>query len=247
MPGDPFYNSVSLLLHCDGVNGGTSFPDSSKNNFVPTLVGTPTTSTAQVKFGSASYKGASGSGLHYTADPAFGFGLGEYTIEMWVYIPSAPVVNTSILIDFRDGVGDTAPFLAYNSTLQKMYYRVNGNEFDFDTVISFDAWHHVVISRSINTGIAFLDGVKQTMAIDLSTSNAGSNNYIDVGLGNDQAIPFTGFLDEVRVTKGIARYTADFSVTSQPFPNLFEIVAPASLALGITFFSMSRRPHRDRN
>src|SRR5207245_1182815 len=103
-----------LLLHCDGVDGGNVFTDSSNNHFTPTIAGTPTTSTTQVKFGPTSYKGADGSGLNYASDPAFGYGVGEYTLETWVYIPSVPAIGESILIDCRGLRGDAAPFLAFN-------------------------------------------------------------------------------------------------------------------------------------
>ena len=83
---------TSLLLHCDGSNGGTTFTDSSFWAHTPTVSGAVHTDTAIKKFGTASaqFDGTAGTHEHldYASSPQFGFGTGDWTIDFWVYSPN---------------------------------------------------------------------------------------------------------------------------------------------------------------
>jgi hypothetical protein len=83
---DPDFANVSLLLHMDGSNGSTTFPDSSSNGLTVTRYGNAQISTAQSKFGGASaYFDGAGDYLELpNPNTAIGAVAGDFTIECWV-------------------------------------------------------------------------------------------------------------------------------------------------------------------
>jgi len=223
-PGDLYWNSVSLLLNCDGANGGTSFPDASKNGFVPTVYGTIATSTTRAKFGNASILCAANSRLNYAANSAFNITGGNFCIEFWCYPTSAPSVQ-GVLIAQDDGIANgtcfqlkTYPtnklnFTYWTTSSRGSYVEKNGN-----TALSNNVWTHVAVTWDGSTLRMFLNG-----ALDASfaVSAMYSANF-DMGIGNwarpTFSNPFVGNLDDIRITKGQTRYTAAFTPPSRPFP-----------------------------
>ena len=99
-----------LLLHCDGTNGSTSFPDASQSNHALTAYGTAAVSTAQSKFGGASLS-ADGTVNSYLETPdSIDWNLlnGEGTIDLWVYLNS--LANFTTLIT-AGGTGNWAIYI----------------------------------------------------------------------------------------------------------------------------------------
>ena len=83
--GDPYWSSVSLLLHMNGSNGSTTFTDSSSNNYTVTAYGHAQISTAQSKFGGASGL-FDGSVDYIRATPSTNLQFGgDFTLELQVY------------------------------------------------------------------------------------------------------------------------------------------------------------------
>ena len=81
---DPYFQNVSLLMHMDGTNGGTTFTDNS--NYALSVTPTnATTSTTQVKFGTASAYFNGSAYLTMPTTSQFAFGTGDFTIEFWGY------------------------------------------------------------------------------------------------------------------------------------------------------------------
>jgi len=82
---DTYYSNVSLLLHCDGSNGSTTFTDNSPSPKTVTANGNASVSTAQSKFGGASavFDGT-GDYLSLDGSSGFAFGTGDFTIEFWL-------------------------------------------------------------------------------------------------------------------------------------------------------------------
>jgi hypothetical protein len=87
--------------------------------------------------------------------------------------------------------------------------------------MTYQAWNHVAITRQGNTTMIFINGkLVSSKAANPYYQVSGNPLYIgqiDANIGTD--FYFRGYLSELRITKGVARYTQDFSVPAAPFPN----------------------------
>lgn len=194
-----------LLLHCNGTNGSSSFPDSSAatKTVTPTVA---TVSTAQSKFGGASCViGASGSYLTVSDHAEFNLGTGDFTIEAQVYITSfSPTLQTVL------NIGSYASGIMFRLQATTFDIYILGNAIAFGASISTGAWHHVELTRQSGTLRAFLDGVQ---AGTNQTANYNiPNNAIIIGKSaHDGSEYINGYIDEVRVLKGKANHVANFT------------------------------------
>jgi len=197
---DAYYSSVSLLLHCNGSDGSTTFTDESPNPKSVTALSDAQIDTAQSKWGGASGSLETlGDTLTVATDAAFGFGSGAFTVEAWI----RPTDNTNATIfDFRTGLGQHGVFyLSSTSQLTYTHGTVYGNT---GTAVSTGAWSHVRWDYDGTTMRAYLDGVEQWSAT-FATSFASScpvtigANYTTTGS------KFLGHIDDIRITKGVAR------------------------------------------
>jgi len=88
---------------------------------------------------------------------------------------------------------------------------------------TLNEWYHVAVSRSAGTSMLFINGVRLTpAATDANTYFNGNANFSvggqSLGVTIDGATLFAGFADEVRLTVGAARYTAEFAPPTSAFP-----------------------------
>lgn len=211
--GDPYWDDVTSLIHFDGANGGTTFTDQKPITWVRTAGAV--TSTAQFKFGTASM---SVSGGYVTADDALsasGFGTGDFTIEGWFYATSTATRGV-----FDSVLGSSAASIALGwdqgSTVWQIYF--NGSVYSSSsTSITLNAWRHFAMVRSGSDLVVYINGVA-TISVTGATANL---SYTDMNYGAyfNGSFPWVGYIDECRITKGVARYTADFTPPSAPFPN----------------------------
>lgn len=217
--GDPNFDSVSLLLHMDGSNGSTTFTDSSSSALAVTVNGNAQISTAQSKFGGASalFDGASDY-LTLSSSTAFLLGTQDFTIECWVRLASTS--GTQAIVTTADPTDAQGFYLGYDAG---NYLFLAGASASWSVNLTLGAptlntWQHLCAVRSGNTFTTYRNGVQQATATSaLSLTN--TNNQIRVGGRANTSQWFNGYVDEVRITKGVARYTANFTVPSNPFPN----------------------------
>lgn len=200
--------TVSLLLNF--TNAGI-IDSTAKNDLV--TVGGAQVSTTQSKFGGASlYFDGNGDTLPAPDSPNCAFGTGSFTIEFWAYSVDTGSLSSGIL-DTRSSSGSgTGLFIAPDGTAN---YRI-GYGLSPYTLLSVSGrinnqWQHVAFVRNGSTLMIFIDGV-------LRGSTSNSTNFSDQklrisGFVDTQASPyaFNGYLDDIRITKGIARYTSNFT------------------------------------
>lgn len=225
---DPNFSSVSLLLHMDGSNGSTSFVDSSANALTVTAVGNAQISTAQSKFGgSSAFFDGTGDYLSIPDNSAFSFGSGAFTIEAWVYY--IPTSGTFAIASQRASATANASWTLYltNSNNGPTFaYSTSGTSMTtfaktFSISANANGWHHFAVCRSSNTLYFFADGTSLGTSALVSTPFYDSTAPVLVGAMNSTtpASFMNGYIEELRITKGVARYTANFTVPSQAFPN----------------------------
>jgi hypothetical protein len=166
-------------------------------------------STAVKKFGTASLA-LDGTGDYATlpSQADFNFGTNDFTIEGWFYRSVGGVQVT--LFDLRTSATQNAPWLFITSGGTLAYY-VNGSTRISGTGgITAGSWHHVAISRNGTNTRIFVNGSQ------VGSTWTDTTNYIQspvtVGARYTGATEFfNGYIDDVRVSKGVARYTTTFT------------------------------------
>lgn len=220
---DPNFANVSLLVHFDGADFGTTFIDSSANNFTGTPYGTARTRTDQAKFGSASMELlGDNSGVSFPDNNAFDLGAGDFTIESFVRFDTLPSSGgSSRIIGKSIGTNQRSYGLwQYNNGgTQSLYfgYSTTG-EFWTDIIVPYtpttSTWHHYAVTRSGSVLRFFVNGTQVSSNQTLTATFANTSAALELG-GNS----FDGNQDEFRLTKGVARYTSNFTVPTEAFPN----------------------------
>lgn len=218
MAGDPFYSSTVLILPMSGANGSNTFTDYSKNPKTPTVAGNIIISTAQHAplTGNTACAALDGAAdyLRYADSTDFGFGTGDFTLEIWVYLASDPA-GDNILFDFRTAGAQNGAFYIDGAASQRLAYYNGAVLANSGASVPIGAWTHVAFVRTAGSMKAYLNGVAQwtiASAHDFTSSRPFTlgANYANVSTPN-------GYFDDVRITKA-ARYTADFSVPTVPNP-----------------------------
>lgn len=207
---DPYFLNVSALLHMNGSNASTTFTDSSSNNITITGYGNAQISTAQSKFGGASayFDGSGDYLLSASSLEPFQMGTGNFTVEAFIR-PTVAVSGYRGLIGLQSGDFDTLYIL--NGAL--VWY-ISGTAAG---TIAVDTWYHVAASRQGTSLRVFIDG-----ALVNTSTNSNNMTFGRLRIGSNGANTsefFRGWIDELRVTKGVARYTAAFTAPTAPFPD----------------------------
>jgi len=214
---DPNFANVTLLLHMDGSNGSTTFTDKSSGNLTSTVSGNAQISTTQSKFGGASgYFDGNGDWITFSSSTAFAFGTGPFTVEFWIWwsgnISGTPWVG--VMGSHNGSANWFAVFM--NSSGITHYIRTL---FPTPVTLASQQWVHFASTRD-SSGVCrlFLNGVLQNTGTD--TGDVGGSIGWRVG---DEFTPgrppFEGYIDDLRITKGVCRYTANFTIPSSAFPD----------------------------
>lgn len=165
-------------------------------------------STLQKKFGAGSVAfDGNGDYLYVGPNSDFQFGTAAFQFDLWVY---RTTTATTTLIDFRPQTGTTPYQQLRLSNAGVLLYAVNGSFVITGNTIPLNTWTHVAISRSGTNTRMWING-SQAGATYTDSTNYSNNNKLTIGANNDGTSPFTGYIDEIRVSKGIARYTSTFT------------------------------------
>lgn len=212
--GDSFYSNTKAILHFD-----SDFSDNSSLASSWTASGSVSVSSTQSKFGGKSLYVNGGYLYPSAASSNFAFGTGDFTVEMWVYMTSVSGFQT--IFDTRpDSTGNYLCVL-----LQSGYPRVNINNSTLDlgtnVVVSTDIWTHVAVCKTGGYIKGYVNGTQQNSPLANSTNflDPSGSSFVRIGTGINGFNKFTGYIDDVRITKGTARYTATFTPPTEAFPN----------------------------
>lgn len=229
---DPYYNNVVLHMHMEGLNGSTQFVDQKGKTVT---VSNATISNLQAKFGNTSGYFNGASNISFDGSSDFSFGSGAFTIECWINCSNTTKAN--FIYDTRaagdaSGVGDIAISI-YNGKLGAFINDVYTVEIGSLCSVSSNQWYHIAFVRTA-AGICTLykDGVAAATCTTTASVGVGANRPIigSYGTTPNDAQSFLGHIDEARVTKGIARYTSNFSVPTKAFPDFQDLSKDQYLA-----------------
>lgn len=205
--------SGTSLLTCQS----KSFVDNSSNNFTITRNGDVAV-RSQNPFQKNTYSSmlfdGTGDYLAVPAGPQFNFGTGDFTIEAWVYPQQ---LTTDWFIISASGTGGL--FFGYAPSTGGYGWGRAAIAWDYQPATSktLNAWQHVAISRSGTSMRIFVDGVQQGTTQTNSTAYNLSVTSTTIGSQGSSYV-MTGYIDDLRITRGYARYTANFTPPTAPLP-----------------------------
>tara|TARA_R110000822_G_scaffold14082_5_gene49680 strand:+ start:729 stop:3170 length:2442 start_codon:yes stop_codon:yes gene_type:complete len=180
-----------------------------------TLVGDTTGSNTQQLFSSSTVK-FDGTGDYLVVSSSstdYGYGTGDFTIELWVYFNS--VTATQTVVSNLTSTTSTNPHLYLLDTDSKIKYYDGGGDRITSSALSANTWYHVALSRASGSTKLFIDGT-QSGSTYTDSNNYGTTAPFVVGTyysGGSlvTTTPLNGYVQDVRVTNGLARYTNSFT------------------------------------
>lgn len=224
---DPLFTNVALLLHMNGADGSTNFVDSSRHAW-PVAASSPAKiSTTQFKFGggAAMFGGSTTSGALSIPDAApLTLGGSSFTIEFWVRfntLTSNMALMSHAATSSSDASWSLAWFTGGSITFRHFANGTTGTSRTASWTPTPQTWHHFAACRDSTTFLMFVDGVQVYANASFGTAAFfDSSAPLVVGARyTAREIPLDGFMDDVRITVGSARYVAPFTPPTQPFPD----------------------------
>ncbi len=224
-PGVQFTPTDVLMLHCNAADTTTTLYNSGIRKHTITFNANAQIDTAEYQFAPSSLKfDGTADNVQIAQSADWGFGTGDFTIEFWVKLSSTG--DNDILMGQVVGGGTAAWDIELEADGDlRMHFTDGGEKGDYITTtqpLDDTSWHHVVFVRTTTTGKIFYDGVSQALtettafgANDVGTSS--SDLFIGDNTDNG-ANEFTGWMDEIRIRKGEAVYTDDFTALTNRLP-----------------------------
>lgn len=232
--GDPLWSEVQLLADMDGTDGATTFTESSPNLASMTFFGNAQLDTAQFNSGVSSLLlDGTGDWATYPDIAAYDLGTLSWTIEGFVRFNTLPPLQAStgpgyVLYDSRKGVG---ALVQYGIIQDAFGFRVRlvGQDWgaEVGTIsggISINTWYHWAVTRDVGGDgnvRAYFNGLYEVADFGVSPADLGNPDApIIIGCRDSTDAFMDGWIDDVRVTIGTARYfgTGAYAVPATPFP-----------------------------
>jgi len=210
-------SSTGSVLHIQGTDA--SIIDKSQSSNLK-LFGNATGSTTQVKFAGSQSMYFDGTGDYITSpdNDLYEMGSADFTVELWVYCTGDP--GTWQILVGKGASGIYSPFALYRNSNGNgyLYGSTNGTSWAVSNsfgALSTNTWYHLALTRSGNTWTVYKDGVS-SYSTTISGSVYNNSTALAIGGRSDNTELFQGYMSDVRITKGLARYTANFTPPTEP-------------------------------
>ena len=179
-------------------------------------VGDAKISTANSKFGGSSmFLDGNGDYLFGPVNNTLSFGTGDFTIEAWTYMIATPSVYAGVF-DCRSGSSvQNWIFGVYNTSGLKVDFLYGATRLTGTTILATNTWNHIAVTRASGNVRIFVNGVFDVSAVYSSAIDPTGTTF-NIGRVIDPYY-WNGYLDDVRITKGTARYTANFTPPTLTF------------------------------
>ena len=205
-------SSSGTSLHLKGTDA--SIIDKSQTSNLK-LVGNTTGSTTQVKFANTKsmYFDGDADEIAYTVPTL----SGDFTFEAFIYPESQIQTFPNCFIPVWDTTSGNRIVLLYDSSsyVDKFSCRVGSNFIVPSSTSSTGQWYHVAVVRSGSAVSMYIDGI-QIGTQTYSGSISSRTGYIGGNISNGTNGAFKGYIQDFRVTNGLARYTSNFTPPTKP-------------------------------
>lgn len=223
---DPNFRNVTLLLHGDGSNGAqnNTFVDGSTNNFTITRAGN-TTQGSFSPYGSrwSNYFDGNGDYLSISDNAAFDLAAGDWTVETWVNFSALPTASGAMTFvsQWESSLGWFF-YLFNNAGTYQLYltYSTTGSNqvnlsVNLSAAPSINTWNHVAFVRSGTNFLVFWNGTQVGSTQTLNATIFNSTSSVNIGQATSTYY-MNGYLSDLRIVKGTAVYTANFTPPTAP-------------------------------
>jgi hypothetical protein len=176
--------------------------------------------------GAALFNGSTDN-LSAASNPAFGFGTDDFTIDLWVYVTNTS--NAMSLVDLRNGVETTTNPLLYMAIGGGISWLISGVVRIASAAITANSWVHIAVSRSSASTKLYINGTQA------GSTYSDINNYTQssafIGRGSvTTTLYVNGYISNVRLVKGTAVYTGNFTPPTLAFLQTSGAASAASYA-----------------
>ena len=225
--GDPYWANVLSLLHFDGTNGSTTIVDATGRTGWG-VDGTASIRTANSKFGGSSGGSIAAHGRFWSPTSSdYALGTGDFTIEGWVMPVGTLGDIYGRLVQFGPNSTNGGLWIVRDNTTNPARILVQVYSGGYVTIfltsssstLPTDVFTHIAMTRESGVWRLFFGGVKVAETTYTGGGNNLTANYFMYGANHVNAESFYAYYDEFRITKGVARYTANFTPPTAPFPN----------------------------
>lgn len=236
-PGDLYWLQVSLYVNGDDLNDHSTL----KNTCTVTGDTNYVTSTEKYGVGSISFPGT-GSSFYVAAPTSTLLGLNsDFTVEFWCYL--VPAYHNAGVIgcwNTNNFVGSQSWVISFD-TQGKIYASIKtGDESTVlstsHSAISVNVWQHIAFVRSGSTFTLYIDGNSVGSFFYAGNLAPGPNRLTMNGYDNG-GNGFSGYLDDIRITTGVARYTANFKTPTETFQTTMTTSALSRFLIGDEVFA----------
>ena len=204
----------SVLLTCTNKN---DIWDASSGKLL-TKAGNTTASNTQRKFATSSAVYFDGTGDYMVAASDDGFDHpGDFTWELWVYTTAHAGGATDVIMSNYQNSTNGITFGIFHNT-GKLYFGVGGdaNRIDDSGALPLNTWTHLAGVRSGSTVTFYVNGTSVGTTTNSGTLTSTSDLTIGTSVGGG-SLNFTGYIQDVRITNGLARYTSAFTPPTAEF------------------------------
>ena len=214
---------MSLLLHLDEAAGGTSTVDVSSSPKAVTFAGTSSLASVNTRDTTNNLSVATNGYISVAQGAGLITATGDFTIELWFntslaaqgtlfYIAGASSPTSVLFNRLHVYVGASSSLVFYTESSARI---TSGA-----TAFNINTWNHAALTRASGVYMLFING-GLIGSYTRTTSVSSTVNPLEIGgfSGGAAGDYMSGWIDEVRITNGVARYTAAFIPRLQPYPN----------------------------
>ena len=219
---DPYWDNVTLLMH------GDTLVDSGPRGVTLTAVGSASISPAVTKFKAGALQfAASGDYFYHTLGSTDYWGLyGDFTLEVWVYPTVRYSSGSNCILHLRSAATNRGVHIHLNTTGLLVCDDGAVGTIASPDAVPLNTWSFITVTRSGNTITTYINGVIQRSYLTTTYSqDFGSATVYTLQIGKyytmvaPQAVDtFRGYMSELRITKGVARYNSNFTPPTSQFP-----------------------------
>ena len=221
--------NLGMLLHFDGPSGATTFADSSSPAVNGTAVGSAALTNGFAKFGGSSLATGTNSYASFPWKASYTL-TGSYTVEAWVYLKAVPAMDSggeTCATIAAAGAGSVQSgwqfYYCHNSATLGLGSYGNGSlQVISSYTMPLNQWTHIAVVRNGSSNAVYANGVSLPLTRNGFTGQQVPSGSLTVGSErrfNGWERDFPGYIDELRITNGAARYTGNFTVPQAAFPN----------------------------
>ena len=224
-PTTPLTAIANTSFLFSGANAGII--DSTMQNNIET-VGDAKISTTLSKFGGSSiYFDGTGDSLSAQGSTTYALRTGDFTVETWFYLTSAGNVYPVIVSSYD---GTNGPIIRFGNTGfgQKLQVMINPSttatvwSCSLTQAEALNTWYHVALVRQSGVCKLYLNGTLQNIGNGANPTTYPYTSFdATASIGTSALLVadgFTGYIDDLRITRGLARYTANFTPPATALP-----------------------------